>query len=105
MQTFERPVSSVPVSSVPLRTGTEGTDGRGSKSPLPIHSFQGFRERMGTDGNGRNGWGRFLVVEVKAQAGRLRPEQTLFLERIRAAGGVAFVARDCRDVLREIGTP
>ena len=51
---------------------------------------------MGTDGNGRNGWGRFLVVEVKAQAGRLRPEQTLFLERIRAAGGVAFVARDCR---------
>ena len=56
---------------------------------------------MGTDGNGRNGWGRFLVVEVKAQAGRLRPEQTLFLERIRAAGGVAFVARDLRDVLRE----
>jgi hypothetical protein len=62
-------------------------------------------ERMGTDGNGRNGWGRFLVVEVKAQAGRLRPEQTLFLERIRAAGGVAFVARDCRDVLRELRTP
>ncbi len=26
-----------------------------------------------------------------------------FLERIRCAGGVAFVARDCRDVLRALG--
>ena len=47
--------------------------------------------------------GRLLGVEVKAQAGRLRPEQALFLERIRCAGGVAFVARDCRDVLRALG--
>ena len=44
--------------------------------------------------------GRLLGVEVKAQAGRLRPEQAVFLERIRGAGGVAFVARDLRDVLR-----
>ena len=49
--------------------------------------------------------GRLLGVEVKAKAGRLRPEQSLFLARIRAAGGVALVARDCRDVLREIETP
>ena len=47
--------------------------------------------------------GRLLGVEVKAQAGRLRPEQAVFLERIRGAGGVAFVARDLRDVLRELG--
>ena len=47
--------------------------------------------------------GRLLGVEVKAEKGRLRPEQTIFLERIRVAGGVAFMARDCRDVLREIG--
>ena len=46
--------------------------------------------------------GRLLGVEVKAPKGRLRPEQGLFLERIRAAAGVAFVARDCRDVLREL---
>lgn len=85
MQTLERQISSVPVSSVPLRERTEGTDGRGTKSPLPIHSFQAITERMGTDGNGRNGWG----------------EQ----ERIRCAGGVGFVARDCRDVLRELRTP
>ena len=48
--------------------------------------------------------GRLLGVEVKAKTGRLRPEQAVFLERIRGAGGVAFVARDLRDVLRELGT-
>ena len=46
--------------------------------------------------------GRLLGIEVKAERGRLRPEQSIFLERIRDAGGVAFVARDCRDVLREL---
>ena len=82
MQTLERQVSSVPVSSVPLRMRKEGTDGRGTKSPLPIHSFQANRERMGTDGNGRNGWSK--------------------RERIRCAGGVAFVARDLRDVREQL---
>lgn len=46
--------------------------------------------------------GRFLGVEVKAKAGRLRPEQSVFLDRIRCAGGVAFVAHDLRDVMREL---
>lgn len=48
--------------------------------------------------------GRLLGVEVKGPGGKLRPAQVAFLERIRAAAGVAFVARDCRDVLREIET-
>ena len=46
--------------------------------------------------------GRLLGVEVKAKTGRLRPEQAIFLERIRGASGVAFVARDLRDVMREM---
>ena len=46
--------------------------------------------------------GRLLGVEVKAPMGKLRPEQAVFLERIRSGGGVAFVARDCRDVMREL---
>lgn len=46
--------------------------------------------------------GRFIWVEVKAAKGKLRPEQAVFLERIRSAGGVAFMARDCRDVFREL---
>ena len=48
--------------------------------------------------------GRLLGVEVKGPAGRLRPEQAVFLDRVRAAGGVAFMARDLRDVLRELST-
>lgn len=47
--------------------------------------------------------GRLLGVEVKSPTGKLRPEQSAFLDRIRGAGGVAFMARDCRDVFRELG--
>lgn len=87
---------------------------------LRTHPAVAWAERMNTGaakvGNRfiRFGWpgcpdvlgqlkdGRLLGVEVKAQAGRLRPEQALFLERIRCAGGVAFVARDCRDVREQL---
>ncbi len=48
--------------------------------------------------------GRFLAVEVKSKTGRTSPEQVAFLDRIRAAGGVAFVARDLRDVLQHLPT-
>lgn len=47
--------------------------------------------------------GRLLGVEVKSPTSKLRPEQAVFLERIRGAGGVAFMARDCRDAFRELG--
>jgi len=46
--------------------------------------------------------GRLLGVEVKAPRGRLSPEQAVMLERINTAGGLAFVARDCRDVLKAL---
>ena len=46
--------------------------------------------------------GRLIGVEVKSAKGQLRPEQTRFLQRIREAGGVGFMARDCRDVFREL---
>lgn len=65
----------------------------------PILTFTGTtgndRERPGT---GEVCDGRFLGCEVKSATGRLRPEQTLFLERINGAGGLGFVARNCRDV-------
>lgn len=46
--------------------------------------------------------GRLLGIEVKGPRGRLRPEQAVFLDQVRAAGGVGFVARNARDVLREL---
>lgn len=36
--------------------------------------------------------GRFLGVEVKAGTDRPRPEQTVFLNELQAAGGLAFIA-------------
>jgi len=36
--------------------------------------------------------GLFLAVEVKAGSDRLRPEQKQFLDELKAAGGLAFVA-------------
>ena len=87
---------------------------------LAAHSAVAWCERMNSGaakiGNRfvRFGWpgcpdvlgqlkdGRLLGVEVKADKGRLRPEQTIFLERIRLAGGVAFMARNCRDVFCEL---
>lgn len=51
---------------------------------------------------GQLGDGRFLAVECKSTKGRLRPEQSVFLERINQAGGVAFVARNCLDVHRQL---
>lgn len=38
--------------------------------------------------------GKFLGVEVKAGADRIRPEQTEFLNELKAAGGLAFIAYD-----------
>lgn len=48
--------------------------------------------------------GRFMACEVKSPTGRLRPEQAAFLEQVRAAGGVAFIARNCADVARELAS-
>ena len=38
--------------------------------------------------------GRFIGVEVKAGTDRPRPEQTEFLNELKAAGGLAFIAYD-----------
>ena len=47
--------------------------------------------------------GRFLGCEVKSATGRARPEQALFLARINQAGGLGFIARNCRDVFNALG--
>ncbi len=44
--------------------------------------------------------GRFLAMEVKAEGGRVRPEQVLFIEAVRRAGGRAGVARSVGEALK-----
>ena len=46
--------------------------------------------------------GRLLAVEVKAPKGKLQADQAEFLSLVRRFGGVAFLARGCRDVMREL---
>ena len=42
--------------------------------------------------------GKFLAVEVKAPHGRLSPEQSAFLEKVRGMKGVAVVVRSFREL-------
>ena len=44
--------------------------------------------------------GRMVAVECKASDGKLRPEQELFLERLRAAGALCIVARSVDDLVQ-----
>lgn len=41
---------------------------------------------------------RFLSVEVKAPKGVVRPEQLVWAENVRKAGGIAVIARSVEDV-------
>ena len=46
--------------------------------------------------------GRFLAIEVKAPHGRLSPEQSAFLEKVRGMGGVAVTAHSFRELDAEL---
>jgi hypothetical protein len=70
----------------------------GSTSQWMRFGFQGMSDVLGQTTDGR-----FLAVEVKRPSGRVRPEQAAFLGRVRAAGGVGFVARSPDDVWEELG--
>lgn len=43
--------------------------------------------------------GRFLAIECKRQGGRIRPEQTVFIEKIKKNGGVAAVVHDTDELM------
>jgi len=43
--------------------------------------------------------GRLLAMALKGPTGPLRPEQSVFLERINGVRSVGFMAHNCRTVL------
>ena len=49
--------------------------------------------------------GRPLAIEIKTERGRLSEHQERFLERWKAAGGIAIVARSPNDVVKRLGLP
>ena len=70
---------------------------RPQNHPLPLHpkdseaNPQGRRGVPGIIGFSKRD-GVFIGVEVKAGRDQLRPEQKQFLDELRAAGGLPFVA-------------
>jgi hypothetical protein len=87
---------------------------------LRVHPAVGWHERMNSgavriDGRfvrfgfpgcpdilGQMKDGRLLAVEVKSPKGKPRPEQSEFIDKVRRAGGVAFIARNLVDVRAEL---
>lgn len=47
--------------------------------------------------------GRFIAIEVKKPGGRLTDRQIAFMDKVKRAGGQAFVACSLEDVIRELG--
>ena len=47
----------------------------------------------------------FAAVEVKSPTGRPTPEQTAFIDHVRAAGGLAGIARSVEDAHRLLDAP
>ena len=45
------------------------------------------------------GFGMFLAIEVKLPGRKATPDQLAFLEEVRLAGGIAFVAESIEDVI------
>jgi hypothetical protein len=46
--------------------------------------------------------GRFLGIELKSKGGKLRPAQTVILERLRASGALIVIAKSLEEVVRAI---
>ena len=64
-------------------------DGRWFDTGLP----SGFSDLVGH----RAGDARAFYIEIKTTTGRLRPEQTAFLDAMRKRGAIAGVARSVQD--------
>jgi len=67
-------------------------------------SFAGFRPspmKGVSDILGISSTGKFIAIEVKSAKGKASPEQIDFLDKVRARGGIAIVARSLDDVIAE----
>lgn len=49
--------------------------------------------------------GRFIAIEVKTKTGSASPEQLQFIDAVRAAGGIAGLARSPADALELLPRP
>lgn len=64
-----------------------------------VYRFHGMRGVSDILALAPDGSGRLVAVECKSAKGKLTPEQSLFLDNVRAHGGVAVVVRDVSDLI------
>lgn len=69
---------------------------RANQIPVKGRTFRGLRGV--SDIIGVLDDGRLLAVEVKTETGRIRPEQTAFLDAVRERGGVAMIVRSVAEL-------
>lgn len=55
------------------------------------YSSHGVSDIIGCVNNGKHR-GRLIAIEVKTPTGKATPLQTVFLDRVNAAGGLGFIA-------------
>lgn len=47
--------------------------------------------------------GRMLAIELKAPKGKATPDQERFIQNVRDAGGIAFIAKTLDEVIEGLG--
>lgn len=83
-----------------INSGSAWLPGKGGrKRPVKFHDIEGCSDLIGILAGGR-----WLAVEVKRPSTRdgATEAQLAFLGRIRAAGGVAFIAASAEEAVREL---
>lgn len=78
--------------------GTYFSDGHGNDQFMRFNYKRGISDLIGQMKSGA-----FLAVECKREGASLEEHQRDFLNEVRAANGVAFVARCVEDCVKELG--
>lgn len=82
-----------------MNSGTAMADfGTAGMVPLRFQYKRGMSDLLGQMKDGR-----IICVEVKREGMPLQDHQRAFLNEVRAANGVAFVARSIDDCIKELG--
>lgn len=60
----------------------------------------GVGDKGGSDLIAISPTGKFVAIECKKEGGRVRPEQLLFCEAVRRAGGIAGICRSAEEAVK-----
>lgn len=85
--------------AVRMPLGAYPFSGKGGQVSWGTHPLKGFPDIFGVLKNRR---GVMFAIELKSTKGTFRPGQEAWIERLKMAGAVAFVARDLHTVVETL---